>query len=101
MKISIDNKDSICNMALTEKLNIYDANSLYSELQSAIECSQEIKIDWSKAESCDTAIFQIILSAIKTAEKQDKRITVTEPNINIGRAALNIGLDLEKFVKKN
>ena len=77
MKIKIKNaKDGTASMLLDGDLTIYTVNEIKNDLAATMESSSKIDIDLSGISHIDTAGFQLLIAAKKTAEKKQLPVEI-------------------------
>ena len=82
-------------------LTIYEASDIHKELLHSLAENNTINIDLGDVDSCDVAGIQLLISAIKTGEKEEKQITISNIPETFQTTASFAGLQYEIFNGNN
>ena len=98
MEITKEIKEDQALLKLSGEITIYDVSSLKEELLVCLRENNGLDIDFSAVEGCDTAAFQLLCSAVKTARMENKTFKITGDSDALREAAGRVGLNPDFFL---
>ncbi|MGD9162362.1 MAG: STAS domain-containing protein [Desulfobacteraceae bacterium] len=98
IKKSKENNNTI---KINGPLSIYEAVDIHKKLLHSLAENNKINIDLGDVDSCDVAGLQLLISAIKTGEKEEKQITISNVSETFQKTAKLVGLQYEIFIGSN
>lgn len=72
--------------------DIRSIRSIRAEMMAALETAADVTLDGSDVERADIAFVQLVVSAAGTAERQAKRVALTNPTDAVRSAFERAGL---------
>ncbi len=75
-------------------ITIYDAVSLRNTLLEALDTSPAIELNLADVTDCDITALQILVAAGKTAEKNKRRLSITDCSDSLAAKMRQIGFDM-------
>ncbi len=82
-------------------LSIYEAADIQNKLLHSLAENNAIDIDLGDVDSCDVAGIQLLISAIKTGEKEEKQITISNISETFQETTRLVGLQQKIFFSSN
>lgn len=79
------------------ELSIRNLDELHKLFVDAIDQDADLAIDFAKAEACDTAALQLIISLRKTSIQRGRRFRIVALSPVIQQAAAALGIPIEEL----
>ncbi len=93
MELNLTKENKKSTLQIEGELSIYQINQFKEELITAFDDVDEVVIDLAKVERCDTASFQVLVSASKSAKMKNVKMMLTNPQEQFIQSLKIIGCD--------
>ncbi|MBF0117214.1 MAG: STAS domain-containing protein [Desulfobacterales bacterium] len=86
---------------ITGALTVYEIESLHTELLNSFNSADTMFLNLAEVSDCDVSGIQLIISAIRTIEKSNKSISITDVSLSINNAFSLCGINPADIFRPN